>query len=227
MIFAISDTHFDGRQNKPMDVFSEVWENHMEKIKLNWTRLISENDTVLMAGDISWALKLEDAYDDLKFIDELPGNKIISRGNHDYWWHSLKKMNEMGFKSIRFLQNDAHSAENFEVAGTRGWTDSSSKEFKEGDEKFINRELIRLELSLQAAKKNRPIITMLHYPPFDNDKKPNIFHNMMKKYNVEICVYAHLHGKGHDKAVEGDIDGIKYFLSSSDYIYFTPIIVAE
>lgn len=225
MIYALADTHLDGGQDKPMDVFSDVWKNHKEKIEYNWNNIIREDDHVLIAGDISWALKLEEAIDDLKFIDSLPGKKIISRGNHDFWWSSLKKMSDLNLSTIQFLQNNSYSVEGYEIIGSRLWCDKTSMEFEEGDERIIERELIRLRLSNQTAKTNRPKIAMVHYPPFDRDKNPNVFHELLKEFNVKICIYGHLHGEGHKKVVEGLVDGIEYHLTSADYLNFIPKLI--
>ena len=225
MIYALADTHLDGGQDKPMDIFSSVWKDHKEKIEYNWRNIINDDDCVLIAGDISWALKLEDAIEDLKFLDSLTGKKIISRGNHDYWWSSLKKMNDLGLQNIQFLQNNSYSVEGYEIVGSRLWCDKTSMEFQEGEDRIIDRELIRLDISIKSAKPDRPIIAMVHYPPFDKEKSPNEFHNLMKQNNVEICVYGHLHGEGGKKAVEGLVDGIEYHLTAADYLNFTPKLI--
>lgn len=225
LIYAIADTHLDGGQDKPMDVFSDIWLNHKDNIEKNWKEIITDEDYVLLAGDISWALKLEDALEDLKFLDQLPGQKIISRGNHDYWWSSLKKMKDLNLKTINFLQNNSFSVGNYEVVGSRLWCDESSREFEEGDERIINREVIRLEMSIKSAKKDRPIIAMVHYPPFNNNGSPNVFHQVLKDHKVSICIYGHLHADGHKKAVEGLVDGVEYHLTSADYLNFTPKLI--
>lgn len=225
MIFALADTHLDGGQDKPMDIFSEVWKDHQEKIEYNWKNTVNDDDYVLIAGDISWALKLEDAIEDLRFLDSLPGKKIISRGNHDYWWSSLKKMNDLDLKTIEFLQNNSFSIGDYEIVGSRLWCDKTSMEFEEGDERIVEREIIRLRLSNDTAKKDRKKIAMVHYPPFDREGKPNVFHDVLKELNVEVCIYAHLHGEGHKKAVEGMVDGIEYHLTSADYLKFMPKLI--
>ncbi|MDO5716899.1 MAG: metallophosphoesterase [Tissierellia bacterium] len=225
MIYALADTHFDGEQDKPMDIFSSCWENHQEKIRNHWVEIIRPEDWVLLAGDISWAMKLEQAEEDLRFIDSLPGKKLISRGNHDYWWASLKKMRALGLHTIDFVQNNAYSVEEYEVVGSRSWLDPQSKEFTAEDQKILDRELIRLQLSIDSAKKNRPLIAMIHYPPFNSKKEPNIIHELLKKNNVEICIYGHLHGVGHQQAVEGLVDGVEYHLTAADFIDFTPKLI--
>lgn len=225
MIFAIADTHLDGNREKPMGIFSQAWENHPERIAYFWRQLVRDDDVVLMPGDISWALKLEEAVDDLRFLDGLPGRKLISRGNHDYWWSSLKKMRELHLQTIEFVQNDAHSIGRYEVVGCRSWMDPNNKDFAVEDEKIFAREKIRLELSLAAAKPGRPIIAMLHYPPFTPERQPNAMHDILRTWGVEVCLYGHLHGAGHRQAVEGVVDGIEYRLCSCDYIHFQPILI--
>lgn len=225
MIYALSDPHLDGGQNKPMNIFSDKWLNHKYKIEENWKRVVKDSDTVLIAGDISWAMKLEDAIEDLRFIDSLSGKKILSRGNHDFWWTGLKKMQSLNLKTIQFLQNNSYSVEDYEIAGSRVWLDSTSKDYIEADKKITDREVIRLKLSLDSCKKDRPIIAMLHYPPFNNKDKPNVFAEILKEYGVEACIYGHLHSKNFDNVNVGMIDGVEYFLTSCDYIDFTPVLI--
>lgn len=223
LIFAIGDLHFDNTGEKPMDVFGENWLNHEEKIIDNWKSIIKDDDLTLLAGDISWALKLEEAYEDLLKIDELPGTKIIIKGNHDYWWNSLKKLNNLGLKTINFLQNNSFIYNGIGIVGTRGWSSIDEDDFDTQDHKVFNRELNRLKLSLDSIKDNvEKIIVVLHYPPFNADSSPNEFINIMKEYNVDICIYGHLHSEGHKYAIEGIVEGIEVHCISSDYIDFVP-----
>ncbi|MCR2045211.1 metallophosphoesterase [Anaerosalibacter massiliensis] len=223
MIYGIGDLHLDYSKKKPMDIFGENWLDHEEKIFENWKSKIKSEDLVLMPGDISWALKLEDAYNDLKKIDELPGKKIITKGNHDYWWESKKKMNSLGLETIFFLQNDSYKYENITVVGTRGWKAKDSEDFTEHDEKMYNREVNRLKLSLDSIEnRGDKIISMLHYPPFNLDSSPNEFVNLMREYDVDICIYGHLHSEGHKYVVEDIIENIEFLCVSSDYIDFNP-----
>ena len=223
MIYGIGDLHLDYSKKKPMDIFGENWLDHEEKIFENWKSKIKSEDLVLIPGDISWALKLEDAYNDLKKIDKLPGKKIITKGNHDYWWESKKKMNSLGLETIFFLQNDSYKYENITVVGTRGWKAKDSEDFTEHDEKMYNREVNRLKLSLDSIKnRGDKIISMLHYPPFNLDSSPNEFVNLMKEYDVDICIYGHLHSEGHKYVVEDIIEDIEFLCVSSDYIDFNP-----
>ena len=223
MIYGIGDLHLDFSKEKPMDIFGEHWIDHENKIFNNWKEIIKEDDLVLLPGDISWALKISEAYYDLKKIDELPGKKVISKGNHDYWWEGPKKLKELDLKTIKFIQNDYYIHENIGVFGTRGWISEDMEDFNSQDEKIFNRELHRLELSLSKLKeKVDKKIVMIHYPPFNMNSKPNKFVDIMLKYDVDICIYGHLHAEGHRYAVEGNIHGIQFFCVSSDYINFKP-----
>jgi predicted phosphohydrolase len=223
MIYGIADLHLDYSKEKPMDIFGTKWINHEEKIFNNWIKLIKDEDLVLLPGDISWALRLEDAYYDLQRIDKLPGKKIILKGNHDYWWQGLKKLNDLNLKTIFFLQNNSYIYYNTAIVGTRGWIPKDSEDFDDQDKKIYFRELNRLQLSLESIKgKVDKIIAIMHYPPFNIDLTTNEFVSLMKEYNVEICLYGHLHSEGHRYAVEGDIEGIDFYCISSDYIDFIP-----
>ncbi|MBU5311681.1 metallophosphoesterase [Tissierella carlieri] len=223
MIFAIGDLHFDNTGDKPMGIFGDNWLNHEEKIIDNWRTNIKEDDLVLLAGDISWALKLEEAYEDLLKIDELPGKKIIIKGNHDYWWNSLRKLNNLGLKTINFLQNNSYIYDNIGIVGTRGWSSIDVDTVEDQDYKVFNRELNRLKLSLDSLRESvEKIIVVLHYPPFNIDCSPNGFIDIVKEYNGDICVYGHLHSEGHKYAVEGVVEGIEVHCISSDYIDFIP-----
>lgn len=226
MIYAIGDLHFDNSKSKPMDIFGKNWIGHEEKIIENWNNKITDKDIVLIPGDISWALKLEGAKYDLEKIDKLPGQKILSKGNHDYWWQSLKKMRDLEFKNIDFIQNNHYIYEDIFIGGTRGWVNIDEGESKERDQKIFNREILRLEMSLDNSKKKfRKKIAMLHYPPFDFSSNPNQFVEVMKRYDVDICIYGHLHAEGHKYVVEGNIEGIDFHCVSSDFIDFNPKII--
>ena len=221
-VYAISDLHLDFSKEKPMDVFGENWVSHEEKIFESWKSKVKEDDVVLICGDISWGLKLEEAHKDLLRIDNLPGKKIISKGNHDLWWQTKAKLKELELKSIHFLQNDNYQYENIAICGTRGWASKDSDEFSEHDEKIFSREVNRLDISLRTVEKGvDKKIVMIHYPPFNfKDSSPNEFVDVMKKYNTDICIYGHLHGEGHKFVVEGEIEDINFYCTSSDYLNF-------
>lgn len=219
-IYAIGDLHLDSKNEKPMNIFGDNWYDHENKIIQNWTNTVTDEDVVLIPGDISWAIKLEDALIDLNKIDSLPGNKIIGKGNHDYWWSTSKKMDKLGLKTIKFLKNNGYVFDDVIVCGTRGW--EFSEELLESDNKILDREKNRLRTSLKAASNfNKNIITMLHYPPFNNVGLPNEFFQIMKEFRTDICIYGHIHGEeAHRNIKEGLIDNIKVHCVSSDYIDF-------
>lgn len=221
MIFAIGDLHMDHSGQKPMDIFGERWIGHENKIVESWKNQVKEDDLVLIPGDVSWGLKLEDSLPDLKLVDSLPGKKIIIKGNHDYWWESMSKLNNLGLSSIEFMRNSSSFFGDVGIAGTRGWISRDSDGFDENDEKIYKRELLRLENSLKGIGQNfGKKIVLLHYPPFDNELRPNDFVEVMKKHNVDICIYGHLHAEGHKYSIEGLLDGIEFHLVSSDYLEF-------
>lgn len=223
-IFAIADLHFDSKKEKPMNIFGDNWIDHEEKIMNNWREAVSNDDLILIPGDISWAVKLDEAIDDLKKIDELPGSKIIGKGNHDYWWATSNKLDSLGLKSIKFLKNNSYEFEGVVICGTRGW-DTMEEHSEEGsNEKIYLREMNRLKISLESAKKSESeLIVMLHYPPFDSDGLPNEFFKILKEYEAKVCIYGHLHGEeGHKNVREGMIDNISVHCVSSDYMDFKP-----
>ncbi|WP_236785483.1 metallophosphoesterase [Anaerococcus ihuae] len=222
MIYAIGDLHLDYTEKKSMEVFGKAWENYQEKIFNNWNKIVKKEDTVLIVGDISWAMNIEEAYIDLKKIDDLNGEKILLKGNHDYWWSSLKKLNDLDFKSIKFLQNNSFFVEGYDICGTRGWISRDNSEFTDHDEKVFKRELQRLKNSLDFNKENNKKIVILHYPPLNSDKSLNEFFGICKDYQVEYLLYGHLHGPGHKQIFEGIVDGIGIKCVAGDYINFLP-----
>jgi len=221
-IFAIADLHFDGKKEKPMNIFGENWIDHEEKIMKNWRETVSTDDLVLVPGDISWATKLEDAFVDLKKIDELPGTKIIGKGNHDYWWSTSNKLDSLGLKSIKFLKNNSYEYDSVSICGTRGWDTMEEHSEEVSNKKIYLREMNRLKISLESAKNsNNTLIVMLHYPPFDNNGLPNEFFKVLREYKAKLCIYGHLHGEeGHKNIREGMIESITVHCVSSDYMDF-------
>lgn len=217
-IFAIGDLHLPGGDKKPMDVFGAHWERHFERICADWQSRVKPEDIVLIPGDISWAMQLSDALNDLREIAKLPGTILLLRGNHDYWWSSLSKMQQRYGAHFEFLQNDCIMAEDIAVCGTRGWLLPSAESFSEADRKIYNREGIRLELSLQQAHKMQAqqIITAFHYPPLFARTEHTCFTNLMLQYGVQHCVYGHIHGENHIPVFEGLRAGINYKLVSCD-----------
>lgn len=224
-LYAISDLHLALETDKPMDIFGEEWLNHDEKIKNNWIAKINNDDTVLIAGDISWSINIEGGKRDLEWIYELPGRKIIVKGNHDYWWTSIKKLNNM-YDNIFFIQNNFFVYEDYAVCGTRGWINKDMESFSGHDEKIYNREIIRLRLSLDAAIKAgyKKIIVMMHYPPFNDKYDDNEFTEVMDEYSVEKVIYGHMHGPILKK-IKGCIvkNDVQYILTSCDYLNFDPM----
>lgn len=221
-IFAISDLHLSINNPKPMDVFGERWEGYVEKIFDDWKQKVTDDDVVLLAGDFSWAMKLQDALADFDLLKSLPGKKVIIKGNHDYWWPSISVLRQALPENIFALQNDAIKFGDVIVCGTRGWTvpepgESQSSE----DEKIYKREVIRLELTLQAAQKlqtnGEKIVCMMHYPPCNFRREASGFTTLIEKYNVNAVVFGHLHGykKIQTKFV---LNGIDYHLTSCDMV---------
>ena len=226
-IYTIGDLHLSFSVDKPMDIFGNNWENHAEKIKNNWISKVKPEDTVILPGDFSWATYLEETKNDFEFLNSLPGRKIISKGNHDYWWTTVTKMKkflkENQFENIDFLYNNSYLIEDKIIAGTRGWmTNVKSAE----NMKILKRENDRLKISLEDGIKkfgnDKEIIIFMHYPPFykENVTEEYNFIKTMEKYNVKKCIYGHLHAESHREAVEGEINGIEYRLVSSDYLKF-------
>lgn len=230
-IYAIADLHLSFSEDKPMDIFGDNWENHAEKIKENWIKQVKNEDYVILPGDFSWAMYLNDTKLDFQYLNSLPGTKILLRGNHDYWWTTLTKMNEFikenNFKNIFFLYNNSYLIEDKIIVGTRGWNILDA----ENDSKMIKRENARLELSIQDGIKNygtdKEIIVFMHYPPVNKNDllggEKTEFVKTFQKYNIHRCFYGHLHGLSHKEAIEGLVNGIEYKLISADYLNFNLI----
>ena len=249
-IYAIGDLHLSLNKEKPMDIFGGNWKNHEQKIKENWKNTVQDNDLVILPGDFSWEMHLKDMYNDFAYLNDLPGKKILLKGNHDYWWTTLAKMREFlqenKFENIDFLYNNSYLFEEKIIAGTRGWALNDT----ENSNKMNHREEERLKLSLQSGVDNfgdKEIICIMHYPPIvaeesrisqenvneienNNEEAKNEELNknlkisnyvqIMKQYNVKTCLYGHLHGESHKEAFEGNYDGIQFELVSSDYLDF-------
>ena len=217
-LFGIADLHLSLGVEKPMDIFSG-WEGYTRKIESNWRNVVKKDDLVVVAGDISWGMNLEESFLDFKFLNDLPGNKILLKGNHDYYFASKGKMDRFfmdnNFLTLNFLFNNSYEYDRFSICGTRGWMNVSDSE---NDNKILKREALRLEMSLKTATKE-PIV-FIHYPPiFSNGRSEEIV-DILKKYNVKTVYYGHLHGESCKYAVNGIIDGIKYNFISSDYLGF-------
>lgn len=232
-LYALGDTHlsFDenGKEHKPMDVFGDNWLNHGEKIRQRWLEVVTEEDVVLLPGDISWAISLEKFKLDLAFLATLPGKKIISKGNHDLWWDSLRKMKKILPAGFSILQNNSYVFGNVAICGTRGWICPEGGKFTdEHDAKIFQRELVRLKLSLNSVPSNiNNIIVVLHYPPVNGKQEKSPLIELMKQYSVTRCLYGHLHGCAVKKALEGKHWGIQFQLVSADYLDFTPKLICQ
>lgn len=223
-VFAIGDLHLPGGQQKPMNVFGAHWDDHLSRICADWRERVFPEDLVLIPGDISWAMTLDQARGDLANIGALPGKKLLLRGNHDYWWSSIGQVRAALPEGMYALQNDAFLFGDYLIAGTRGWQTPGSKEFESSDEKIYRRELQRLELSLKDARKkseHAPILAMLHFPPFNEQQEDNDFTALLSHYGVTRVLFGHLHGKSVHSAFQGQLDGIWYHLVSCDALGFS------
>ncbi len=221
-VFAISDLHLSVNNPKPMDIFGPIWTNYLDKIFIDWKKKVSKDDIVLMAGDFSWAMKLEDAVSDFEMMKDLPGKKVIIRGNHDYWWKSISAVRAILPEGFHAIQNDAIKFGNVIVCGTRLWNvPDERKAMSAENEKIYKRELIRLELTLQEAKKlqteNEEIICMLHYPPYTFREEDNEVTALLEKYGVKKVVYGHIHAYLRQNLVL-EKNGVTYFLTSCDVV---------
>lgn len=238
-IFAISDLHlslqapFDHQDpeaaviDKPMSVFGEQWQDALSHITNKWKKVVGEDDVVLIPGDISWAMKLDDARYDFAYLASLPGKKIISRGNHDFWWDGIGKLRAFLPEGIYALQHDAMEMGDFAICATRGWLLPEHNDFsQDSDQKIYEREILRLGFALEAAAKyQKPIIAMLHYPPLDKTTSPSGFVSLLQEYPVHVCLYGHIHGN-KAAAFEGEYAGIAFRNVSADRIGFTPLLIA-
>ncbi len=226
-LFVLGDLHLSLGEDKPMDVFAG-WNDYVERLERNWRSLVTDSDTVVVAGDISWAMKLEETLTDFKFIDSLPGKKLFIKGNHDYWWTTKRKMDtflsENGLNSIRILFNNAYRVDDFAVCGTRGWfLENDTPE----DEKVVKREAGRLRMSIEDAKKLGGELTVfLHYPPYYRGTECSEIMDVLIEYNVKKCYYGHIHGKKNFRlAYEGVYKGVDFKLISCDKVGFVPVLV--
>lgn len=228
-LYAISDLHLSGAvPTKAMDIFGPQWQDHAGKIEQAWKKLVAEDDVVLVPGDISWAMTMEEAKCDIDWIRALPGKKIIIKGNHDFWWGSIGRVRAMFGENMYALQNDCVTLSDIVIAGSRGWTCPNGSTDTPEDLKIYQREAIRMELSLQQAKKTGlPITVMMHYPPFNERQEDSLFTKLFADYGVERVIYGHLHGPGAKYAFCGVRDGVRYRLTSCDAVDFTPQLIAE
>lgn len=241
-LFVLSDTHLSISDNKPMDIFGARWTGYTDKLQKRWNSVVDPEDTVVIAGDISWAMSHTGALADLKFLEQLNGKKIIGRGNHDYWWTSLTKLHkfcaENGLNSLSFLYNNAFCVEDFIICGSRGWyIDEANKKMPEEADygKIVAREAIRLELSLNEAVKlrnaklaedgvMREILVFLHFPPDFRGYVCAEIVEVLKRFGIRRCYYGHIHGV-YDIPRSTETDGIRYTITSADYLDFIPMLI--
>jgi predicted phosphohydrolase len=241
-IWAISDLHLSiSCPEKTMEIFGENWKNYQKKIESNWKKNVSNEDLILLPGDLCWAKHLDQALIELNWIDNLPGRKILVKGNHDYWWASIKKLRENLPTSIEVIQNDAININDVSIAGARLWDsyeynfnnivhfqknikEKKEKQNEDDAEKIFLRELNRFEMSLsQLNQKAKFKIAMTHYPPISSDLKDSRVSKLLEKYKIDICVFGHLHNLRKDKPIFGNKNNTKYYLTSCDYLDFCPI----
>ena len=220
-IYAISDLHLAFDVDKPMDRFGPQWENHPQKIATRWHDTVGIDDTVLVCGDTSWAMRIPEALRDLDYVHQLPGHKILLRGNHDYWWSTLSKVKRALPASLTPLQNGSLQVGDWQVAGSRGWL-LPSEETTDEDERIFDREIERLRRSLQSIRAEGPRLAMLHYPPFALEEGTSAVVELLNEFAVEICVYGHLHAMEPGTYPEGPMGGIEYRCVSVDLVDFTP-----
>ncbi len=236
-LFAIADLHLAGAVDKPMDVFGPRWANHVDRIQDNWRDQVGPGDTVLVGGDISWANSLEEALPDLRWLDQLPGRKILLRGNHDYWWSTLRKIQAFcekeGLESLDFLRNDARREAGFLIGGTRGWLLPTDEAYGEADEKVFRREGIRLALSLEALDRLRregggeAAIALLHYPPIDEAGRPSALSRQLEEAGIQVCLFGHIHHPVPYYESRPLVGGIRYIMVASDQLRFCPLLIGE
>ncbi len=236
-VFVIADLHLaTANEHKSMEVFGKRWQNYIEKLRNNWKAVVSDNDTVIIPGDISWGLATKDALSDLLWLEALPGKKIIMKGNHDFWWSTVSKLNaffaEHDIKTIEILNNNALEVENYIIAGSRGWfTDKSMQNTDEAVDydKIVNRESIRLKMSLDAAKKlrgesNKEIIVFLHFPPVWGDFVCQPIIDLLFEYKIHRCYFGHIHAS-YSVPDAFEYNFTRFFMISADFLDFLPRIL--
>lgn len=225
-IFAIGDTHLSLNSDKPMNIF-KGWDDYVERLSANWQAVVEPKDTVVVMGDVSWAMSLSEAQKDFTFLNELPGQKIILKGNHDYWWNTRRKMedffSENGFSTLHILHNNAFLVDGFSICGTRGWFyDDTQSE----PEKVLLREVQRLKTSIDAGRAlgGEPIV-FLHYPPITLQQRCKPILDLLEQEKIERCFYAHLHGSAAYSSYRGEFQGTHFELLSGDFLKFCPKLI--
>lgn len=226
-LYVLGDPHLSFRSQKPMDIFGGAWNGYVDKLR-DGLSVLREEDTIVLTGDISWGMSLEESTEDFAFLDAFPGRKLIVKGNHDYWWTTANKTyrfwEEHGFKTLNLLHNNCYEYSGYALCGTRGWFLDEDKNGH--NQKVFNRELLRLETSLKAAGE-KPKLVFLHYPPlYQGYSCPEIL-NLLEQYQVRACYYGHLHGGSHRLALEGLHGSVDYHLVAGDYLGFHPLKICE
>ncbi len=226
-LFAIGDTHLSFSCDKPMDVF-RGWQDYVTRLEKNWRAVVEDTDTVVIPGDLSWAMRLKDTLEDFRFLNDLPGEKIILKGNHDLWWETMKKMTafleENHLHRLHILHNNFYEAGGLALCGSRGWIMGEG----EDDRKVLLREVARLETSLAAAKDcGKEPVVFLHYPPITLDRKCDEIIEVLHRYQVKRCYHGHLHGPALHSAVNGEVDGVVYRVVSGDALEFCPHLIEK
>ena len=226
-LYVLGDPHLSFRAHKPMDVFGGAWDGYVDKLRAGLS-ILREEDTIVLAGDISWGMSLEEAEEDFAFLNSFPGRKLILKGNHDYWWTTANKTYqfwaERGFTTLNLLHNNCYEYGEYALCGTRGWF---WEEDQNGhNQKVFNRELMRLEASLKAAGE-RPRLAFLHYPPLYQGYRCQEILDLLERYQVKACYYGHLHGGSHRLALEGIHGTVEYHLVAGDYLGFRPLKICE
>ncbi len=237
-LFAIADLHLSFGSDKPMDVFGPQWADHAERLRAAWTETVAADDVVLVPGDISWAMHFPELVPDFAFLDALPGRKVLIRGNHDYWWSTLAKLDRFvddhGFSTISFLRNSGLRLRGEDpdgpgtvICGTRGWLLPDDAGFSADDERILAREAGRLALSLADGDRQRlagdRLVVMLHYPPLGSGRAPTPFSEALEAHGADLCLYGHLHGEAAARGVSGTVRGVLYRNASADHISFKPL----
>ncbi len=230
-IYAIADLHlsFAPGISKPMDIYGSRWYDHWQRLELNWRSEIKNEDTVIIPGDISWGLKFEEAKYDLDWVAELPGHKVLFKGNHDLWWSGITKLNKL-YDSMTFVQNGHYYAEGMYICGTRGWITPDNDDFEESDMKIYRREAMRLENSLKSAEAvmqpDETILGVLHYPPVSKTSSFSSFQQIFEDHGVKHVIYGHVHGEeGFRNTIMGNHHGTDYQLVSLDYLNCRPLLI--
>ena len=227
-LFVIADTHLSLATGKTMNIFNG-WSDYEQRLEKNWRAIVTDNDTVIITGDISWSMSLEEGLADFEFLNNLPGRKILMKGNHDYWWSTKKKADDFFKKhelsTLNILHNNTYTCGSIAMCGTRGWFFDAEKD---ADKKVLLREAGRLKMSIAAAKETglEPVV-FLHYPPLSDTRKCDEIYNVLLEEGIKRCYYGHLHSYSHATAFNGISDGIKFTLVSGDYLEFCPLLVRE